>query len=343
MKEELTFDELALIAGGHTAFQLLWCGLRLGVFDYLANNPAATRADIMEQTGLQDQPARILLIGLTALRLIHRKDNTFSNAGIVDRLLVSNSPEFMGDVLGWQHHIVYPGEIDLLESLKTNTNVGLRRFEGDEDNLYERLAHAPATEKVFHDAMSSLSRSANALLANQVSLEGVSHLVDAGGGDGTNAITLARANPHLRITVFDSPSVCALAEENIRKAGMEARVDTCHGNLFTTPFPEGIDAILLAHMMTIWSPERDTELLSRIHAALPSGGQVIIFNMMGNDEEDGPITAALGSPYFLSIATGQGMLYTWKDYESFLANAGFQQAERISLPRDHGVLIGTKA
>jgi hypothetical protein len=107
-------------------------------------------------------------------------------------------------------------------------------------------------------------------------------------------------------------------------------------------FPPGADAILFAHMMTIWTLEKDTLLLKRAHDALPVGGRLVIFNMMGNDDEDGPITAALGSPYFLTIATGEGMLYSWREYEGCMKAAGFGQIERHVLPRDHGLLVGIK-
>ena len=123
---------------------------------------------------------------------------------------------------------------------------------------------------------------------------------------------------------------------------MADRLKAHPGDLFQTPFPAGIDCVLLAHMMTIWSLEKDTTLLERAFDALPTGGQVIIFNMMASDEEDGPMTAVLGSPYFLSVATGEGMLYTWREYEECLANAGFRRTQRLVLPRDHGVLVGIK-
>ena len=341
-RDELDFDGLALIAAGHTAFQLLWAGTQKGVFDVLAASPGLDKVEIAKRIGLAPQPTRILLTGLTALRLIVREGGAYRNSAIVQQVLVRDSPQNMIDVLGWQAHIVYPGEIDFLPSLEQNTNVGLRRFPGTEDNLYQRLARDPQIEKAFHDAMSSLSRSANALLARSLDLEGVRHLVDAGGGDGTNAIALALANPHLRITVYDAPSVCARARTNIVASGLANRLDTYEGDFFVRAFPPGTDAILFAHMMTIWSLDKDTLLLRRAFDALPPGGRVIIFNMMGNDEEDGPITAALGSPYFLSIATGEGMLYSWKEYEQCMAAAGFTQTQRHVLPRDHGVLVGLK-
>ena len=114
-------------------------------------------------------------------------------------------------------------------------------------------------------------------------------------------------------------------------------------DMFLTPLPPGIDAILYAHIFTIWSPQKNIALLKKTHAALPKGGKVLIFNMMARDDDSGPLSTALGSPYFLAIATGEGMLYPWKDYESWLREAGFSNFQRIgNLPLDHGLLVGTK-
>ena len=342
MKNELTYDQLVLIAGGHTAFQLLWAAIELGVFSFLSRRPGASSIEITKEIKLQAQPAKILLTGLTALNLVVKEKDNYRNAALVEQLLSPDSPQNMADVLGWQRYIVYPGEIDFVESLRQNRHVGLSRFPGDEDTLYERLTHDPALEKVFQDAMSSLSHSANAMLANMVDFSGIHHLVDAGGGDGTNAITLAKAHPALKVTVFDSPSVCERARVNIEQAGLTDRIGTHAGDFFIDEFPGGADCILFSHILTIWSREHNIALLKRAHEALTVGGRTMIFNMMSNDTGDGPLVTALGSPYFLTIASGEGMMYSWQEYEEFLASAGFSQTERQELPKDHGVLVGIR-
>ena len=113
--------------------------------------------------------------------------------------------------------------------------------------------------------------------------------------------------------------------------------------MFSTDFPVGVDAVLFCHIFTIWSPEKNLALLRKSYETLPKGGSVIIFNMMGDDDDTGPISTALGSPYFLAIATGEGMLYSWSDYEKLMRDAGFRTIERMEgLPLDHGIIIGTK-
>jgi hypothetical protein len=83
-------------------------------------------------------------------------------------------------------------------------------------------------------------------------------------------------------------------------------------------------------------------LLRKAYDALAPGGSVIVFNMMQSDDETGPLTAAMGSPYFLTLATGQGMLYTWREYQTWMRDAGFAAVRTQKLPRDHGAIIGVK-
>jgi hypothetical protein len=37
------------------------------------------------------------------------------------------------------------------------------------------------------------------------------------------------------------------------------------------------------------------------------------------------------------------MLYTWREYETWMREAGFANVERFKLLRDHGLIVGTKA
>jgi SAM-dependent methyltransferase len=340
---ELDFSRLILIAGGHSAFQLLWSGDQLGVYALLSNEPGIGLHEIAERLGLAAYPCRILLVGLTALGIISKEDGRYHNATLTEQILVKGKPGYFGPILGWQAHIVYPGLVDFLESLKQGTNVGLSRFPGNGPTLYERLVSHPELEQVFQDAMSALSVQANNHIIGAYDFGRFSHIVDAGGGDGTNAIALAKRYPNLKVTVYESDSVCSIAQEKIRAEGLGDRVFTWVGNFLSDPFPPDVDAIFFCHIFTIWSMERNQELLRKCWDALPHGGAVVIFNMMGDDDDTGPLSTALGSPYFLAIATGEGMLHAWKDYEKAILAAGFSSVTRVDgLPLNHGLLVADK-
>ena len=127
---EFNWEQLVLIAGGHTAFQLMWAGVELGLYDKLSSQPAQTLDEVAQSLSLARQPARILLIGLTALGVVTLEDDRYRNARLTEERMVRNKPGYVGAILGWQAHIVYPGMMDFIASLKENRNVGLGRFPG---------------------------------------------------------------------------------------------------------------------------------------------------------------------------------------------------------------------
>ena len=336
------FERIYLILGGHIFFQTLSSAIELDLFSLLETRQQLTLEEIATALKCDEQPIRILLLGCTSLRLLRKRGRYYSNTMLSSRLFVRSAPQNIIDVVRWQHHINYRAMAHFEEAIRANSNVGLREFSGNERTLYERLAHDERLEQIFQDAMQSISVQANAMLVDSLDLSDATFLVDVGGGNGTNIIAFARKFPHLHAAVFDSPSVCEIAKENIAKAGLSTRLDAWPGNCFNDPFPKGVDAILFAHFFTIWSEAHNRQLLRKCFESLPTGGAVIIFNMMQRDTEDGPLAAAMGSPYFLTLATGEGMLYTWHEYSQWMRDAGFRSVESRALPRDHGLIIGRK-
>ncbi|MBA3833217.1 MAG: methyltransferase domain-containing protein [Chthoniobacterales bacterium] len=331
-----------LILGGHIFFQTLSAAVELDLFSILQRHKQMTREQIAKTLNCAEQPIRILLLGCTTLGLLRKRGQSYSNTMLSRTLLVRSSARNIVDVVRWQHHINYRAMSHFADAIRANSNVGLEEFRGTEDTLYERLAHDEWREQIFQDAMESISVQANAMLVRRLNLRGAKFLLDVGGGNGTNIIAFARRFPNLRAAVFDSASVCEIARKNIAKVEVSDRLSACPGNCFSDPFPKEVDTILFAHFMTIWSETRNRQLLRKCFDALPTGGSVIIFNMMQWDSEDGPPAAAMGSPYFLTIATGEGMLYTWHEYRQWMRDAGFRSIESQPLPRDHGLIIGRK-
>jgi ubiquinone/menaquinone biosynthesis C-methylase UbiE len=332
-----------LLMAGHIYFQTLSAAVQLDLFTMLARRGRLSRVQIAKELGLEEKPVRILLLGCAVLGLVKRhRDGTYTNSRLSARLLNGDKARNILPVIRWQHSINYRAMYSFGEAVRANRNVGLESIEGDGDTLYQRLASHPDLERIFQQAMEAISVQANHLLSEAVDFSRFGKLVDVGGGNGTNIINLARQFQSLHAVVFDSASVCAIAEEKIRSSGLGGRLGTVAGDCFKDDFPKGCDAVLFAHFMTIWSEERNRALLRKAYAALPEGGAVLIFNMMQADSETGPLSAAAGSPYFLTLATGEGMLYTWSEYEAWVKEAGFRTVLRRRLIRDHGIIIGIK-
>ena len=335
-------DRFRLVLGGHIYFQTLSAAVQLDVFSVLDERGPQTPAQLQSLLQLQEQPCRILMLGLCAIELIGQRNGRYVNSRVATKYFSRRSKRNLINIVKWQHFINYKAMFHFADALRSGTNLGLQEFAGNEPYLYGRLTHQPPLEKIFQDAMEEISRQASENFARYVDLSKVKYLVDVGGGNASNIITIAREHPHLRAAVFDSASVCAIAEGNIAAHALQNRLGTSVGDCFQDAFPTDADAILFCQFFTIWSLQENLLLLKRAFAALPKGGRVMIFNMMQNDDRSGPLSAALGSPYFLTLATGKGMLYTWAEYTALFEQAGFVGVEQIQLPVDHGVIIGYK-
>jgi hypothetical protein len=249
------FERLHLAIGGHIFFQTLAAAVRFDLFGLLTKHGSLTRAQIAQELGIAEQPARILLLGCTSLGLLRKSGESYRNSVLAQRLLSRESPESVVSYVEFEQYIIYKPMFWLYDALRENRNVGLKEISGEEPTLYQRLAHNPELERLFQDAMSALSVQANEHLARYIDFSSVQHVVDVGGGDGTNVIELARHWPNLRATVFDSPTVSEIARTNIERSGLSDRLDAVAGNCFEDEFPTGVDCILFAHFFTIWTEE----------------------------------------------------------------------------------------
>lgn len=321
-------DYLRLIIHGTTAFELLRTALEFDLFERLEQAGGMTTGEVAAAIGVEEQPARILLLGLASVQLLDKDGDKYANTPMVRRKLLRSGERFLGPLVDIQAKVINASLVDFAESMRQNTNVGLRHIEGPGDTLYERLTAHPELQKAFYANMGDASFRAFSQLLDYYDFSTTRHAIDVGGGDGTNSIELARRYPELEVTVFDQPSVTELAAERIDDPDIRKRVHFHPGDMLADPLPEGADTILVFHIFEIWSLERNTELLRKCHAALPEGGTCLVYNFVSNDEGTGSMSAGLVSPYFLTLASGEGMTYSPADMERSALDAGFARVER---------------
>ncbi|MCB8761930.1 acetylserotonin O-methyltransferase [Planktothrix agardhii] len=343
-KDTLKMDDVVLLLYGHSAFQNLYAGCELGVFELLWKNPDLSQTEIAQHLQLEAYPTKALLLGLTALKLIQKVGDQYRNSLVIQMLFLENTWKEFYDVVLFEAKIVYRGSIDYVESLKQNRNVGLRQFQGQGPDLYNRLHEDPGLDKVFYNFMGSWSKLVTPLWLKKIDFSHFESVVDVGGGDATNSIALAEAFPNVKITLMDIPDSCKIAQSHIDQKQLTDRIKVMGGDIFVDEFPKDQDCFLFIHVLVIWSLDKNTSLLRRAYQALKPGGSLIIFNMMTSDEEDGPLMAALDSSYFVSIPHEGGMIYSWSDYEQCLRDAGFSQMKRIysDFWAPSGIIVATK-
>jgi precorrin-6B methylase 2 len=209
----------------------------------------------------------------------------------------------------------------------------------EQDGIFE----AGTRPKVFWDGLYPLSALTARALAGAVDLSGSRSLLDVGGGTAAFAVELCRHYPELRVTVFDLPFVCEHSAEKVEQMGFSERIGVHPGDFFADPeLPGGHDTILLSMILHDWDEPRNTELLAKCFQALPSGGRLVISELLVDDEKTGPLDAALMSMNMLVGTWGRN--YTVAEYSQWLRKAGFGQLStvRFSAPGANGAVLAVK-
>ncbi len=334
--------ELALIMGGFGYFKALAAACRFDVFSALSRRPGQGELELAQRLGLPRYSVKVLMQTLVTLGLVKRVGDGYHNEAVAESALVRGKAGNVLAVVEGYDRIMYGGMDRLSESLEAGENRGVETLPGHGATIYERLQSQPEFEPVFHRWIERISELTDAALG-AFDLADCQRVLDVGGGSGANAIALCRLYPHLQVSIFDLPSVCRLATQKAAAEGLSDRVHVIPGNFFEDPFPSSHDAILFCHIFNIYSPETNVALLKKAHGALPWGGRVIIVNSV--EPPDGPASlgSALLSLYFLSIATGRGMVYPVEAYADWLGEAGFEEAAvHFVTGTDHAVIQAEK-
>jgi hypothetical protein len=331
-----------LVLGGAGFFRAVVAAHRLGLFRVLAERLGLSRDEVATTLGLPPHSVTALLMTCQALGWVERDEHGgLRNAAWVGPALASTSQTFPA-LLEAFDQLMYGAFEHLETSLRQGTNTGLERFPGPGTTLYERLSAHPALESVFHAWMSRLSEAG---LPQRLvdALTPATHVLDVGGGDGTNAVVLARAHPHLRVTVLDLPSICERVKARAADEGLADRIDARPFDLRHDELPSGADAVLFSRIFNIYGEATNQALVERSFRALPTGGRLVVFPaMVSDDDGSGPLGAAFLSLYFLNLATGEGRVYAPADYERWFAQAGFSSFSCEVDERDEAVIVGVK-
>jgi ubiquinone/menaquinone biosynthesis C-methylase UbiE len=346
MKELLEQDAKPItdIMFGIYYFQYLAAAIELDLFTLLSREPGLTRQGIASRLDLQENPTRILLLGCGSIGLLRKEGDRYYNAPAADRFLSKDRPGNFAPAVRMVNHIAYRPMACFYEALKANTNVGLREIPGSAPTLYMRLSENPRLEAIFHEMMGGISEQGAAALVEALDLSRHRNLLDVGGAEAVNAMALARRWPELHLTILDLPSVAENTRARIQAQGLSDRVTAVGLDCFTDELPKGFDGIMFSRFLGIWSEDKIRGLLAKAGRALHPGGSLFLVETIQDDDEMGGPYAAHLSAYFLTLASGEGMIRTWAEWTKWMEEAGFRSPSRRSLPGNpEHIIEGVKA
>ena len=314
---EAIFDVVA----GFLHSQVLHALVELDVLGLLAKGPRPV-PELARLTGVPERRMEILVRAGVALGLLkfHRKTNlALTNRGAA----LLGVPGLLPMIA--HHSVLYRDMADPSAFFRCETEPELAGF-------WPYVFGPGAT--IDPDAArrySDLMADSQGLVAEEtlraVSLKGVRRLLDVGGGSGAFLAAAAKKWPHLDGTLFDLPQVAPAAEARFATDLLSRRITTVAGNFRSEPLPPGADAISLVRVLYDHSDETIAALLSKVHAALPKGGRVIVSEpMTGGTRPNRP-----GDAYFAlyCLAMGTGKARSPHEICLRLGEAGFSEVRHV--------------
>ncbi|MBW2607324.1 MAG: SAM-dependent methyltransferase [Deltaproteobacteria bacterium] len=328
-KQQWNPGSLLQLSGQYWATCTLHAAVKLDVFTAIGDQRIAG-GDIAQKLNVSKEGAVRLLNALTAMNLLKKKNDHFSNTRAGTTFLSKNSPEYIGHMITHHHHLMDSWS-KLDQGIKTGTPVRVR---GSHTSSEWRES--------FLMGMFNIAMSVAPLLADKIDLSGRRHMLDLGGGPGTYAIHYCLKNPGLKATVYDLSTTRPFAEKTIDKFGLTDRIDFIDGNYVKEGIEGVYDVAWLSHILHGEGQKDCQRIIEKTVSALEPGGMIIVHDFILNNSMDGPLFPALFS-LNMFLGTSDGQSYSEKQITYMLAKAGVKEIRRLSFqgPTDSGIITGT--
>jgi hypothetical protein len=315
----------------------LLSAIEMGLFTELAEGPEYFDA-LSGRLGLHARSARDFLDALVALGFLHRDGEQYANTAETDLFLDRKKPSYIGGILEMANQRLYPFWGNLTEALRTGQPQNEVRSGGP--GLFEKLYADPARLQQFLAAMTGISHGANLTIARQFPWKHYKTFADIGTAQGDLAAQVAVANPHLTGIGFDLPEVAPIFEQYVARVGVADRLRFQPGDFFSKALPT-VDVIMMGHILHDWDLPTKKMLVRKAFESLPSGGALIVYESIIDDDRSKNAFGLLMSLNML-IETREGFDFTGADCAGWLKKAGFAEARLEPLVGPDSMVIGIK-
>jgi SAM-dependent methyltransferase len=322
---EVTPTAIFQVATGFMAAKQLFVAGEIGLFERLRESPA-TLDQLAARTGIHNRPLRIVADAMVALGFLQRRGDLYENAPAAAAFLAGAGLADLRPALRYWNRLNYPRWMKLEDAVRTDQAVfGDFGFSGDEQRLYS-------------EGVEAITSGAAAALVREYDFSEHRRIVDVGGGTGTFLVAILRQNSGLNATLFDLPSVVAMAGQRLAQHALAPLIKIVGGDFFHDPIPVGHDVALLANVVHNFSSERNQALLRNVRSAVAPGARLLVVDFWTDPTHTQPTFAALMAGAFL-LVSGEGTVYSADEGGAWLAATGWKLLEHRPLSGPASLLV----
>ncbi|MBD6618558.1 methyltransferase [Komarekiella sp. 'clone 1'] len=336
MDTKITPDAIMQIGMGFWSAKTLLVAVELGLFTLLDSSPLDAQT-LAGRLGIHPRSARDFFDALVALGLLERHNEQYSNTQETERFLVRGKLEYIGGFLEMANARLYPFWGSLTQGLQTGQPQNEAK---NGENFFTALYADAERLETFLKSMTGLSIEAAKAIAAKFPWSEYKTFIDIGTAQGGLPVQVALAHPHLSGGGFDLPVVRPVFEEYVNSNGLSQRLQFFAGNFFSDSLPVA-DVLVMGHILHDWNLDEKLMLLTKAYEALPSGGALIVYDAIIDDNRCENAFGLLMSLNML-IETSGGFDYTGADCIEWMRSVGFRELQQQHLTGSESMIFGIK-
>jgi predicted O-methyltransferase YrrM len=280
--------------------------------------------------GLHPTYRDAFLNSLVALDLLHKANGVYGNTRLAEKYFIQERSIYWTRQYSKECVQAYQALTELEKMLASGRKSS--RSRGQKPSSYveamkkDRRRAEDFTQMLFH-----FHREDAEALAKRLDLSKRRAVLDVGGGSGVVSIALAKKNPAIRFCVLDLNTVCRVAEQNIRRAGLSGRIRTMAGDI-REKLPGGYDVVLFCDIGPI-----SRRLLKNAYRSLPPGGLVVAVDRYLSEDRTKPLDRVAAT--LLGSSFPQA---TRSDMVKAARSCGFEAVKARNVHRDVWAVSGVQ-
>jgi 2-polyprenyl-3-methyl-5-hydroxy-6-metoxy-1,4-benzoquinol methylase len=308
----------------YTLARLIMVGVKLGVYEALADGPLSTE-EIAERCGTDVRGTDKLLFALTGAGYLSFVGGRYELTAVSRKWLLSGAERSVADKLLLQFL-----EWEWMESAEDYVRSG--------EPLELHAMTDPEQWDLYQRGMRAM---ANALAPEAVKRmpvpKAATDMLDIGGSHGYYSVALCRSHDGLSSTILDLPAAVEKAAPLLAAEGMGDRVVHRAGDALMEDLgKESYDLVLVAQLVHHFSEEQNRELATRIATALrPTGVYAVLDEFRPRDAKQAGQLGALLEFYF--ALTSQSGTWAVEEISDWQRGAGLKPRRAIMFRTAPGV------
>jgi hypothetical protein len=321
--------QMVELVSGFQISQALYVTALLGVADQLVDRPRPV-AEVAAAVGAQPHVLRRVLRTLASLGVFEQLDDDTYGLTPLGETLTSTSPTSVLDFVIMAVECGYAAFGELLHTARTGQPAA-EHVHGEP--FFAWLAAHPEKVGRFTRAMANLNGGIRLEAIPYIDIAASRTVVDVGGADGSMLIEVLAEHPAVRGVVFDLPHVIPAADENLKRHGLDQRVEAVGGDFFDS-VPTG-DTYLFGFILHDWSDDECVRILDNVRAAGGPGARVRAVEFVVPPGPE-PHMAKMIDLSMLGLVTGKER--TPAEWAELFARAGFRLERIVTTPTPVSVL-----